>query len=107
MHVIIWDAYILSVYEIIKSYKMTYEQAERGLEQCDLNSSSLAVKYSRFVMSAGADPELGKGVHFVEKVEDQKKKKRRSRMGERSSNITMKLQLNINIVFLRSPYHHP
>jgi len=41
----------------------------------------------------GADPEFGKGggVHFVEKIEDQKKKKRRSRMSERS-NITMKLK---------------
>jgi len=42
---------------------------------------------------------LERGVHFVEKVEDQKKKKRRrrSRVGERSSNITIKLKYIIII----------
>jgi len=41
------------------------------------------------------DLEFGKGVHFVEKVEDQKKKK--SRISEGSSNITMKLKYIIII----------
>jgi len=40
---------------------------------------------------SGADPEFGKGVHLVEKVEE---KKRRSRVGKGSSNIPMKFKVH-------------
>jgi len=43
-------------------------------------------------------------VHFVEKVEDQKK--RRSRMSEGSSNITMKLKYIIIIPFIVSQINY-
>jgi len=44
------------------------------------------------VSGQGRIQSLERGVHFVEKVENQKKKKKqRSRVSEGSSNITMKL----------------
>jgi len=53
IHVIIWDTYMLSMYEITR-WLTTDERAEWGFEQCDLNfycASSLGIKYSRFVLS--------------------------------------------------------
>jgi len=53
-------------------------------------------KLGIFNLSQGWIQSLKRGVHFVEKVED-KKKKWRSRVGEGSSNITLKLKYIIII----------